>query len=1255
MRHLLFSLTLLLGFLFVTSAQQGFLDPNKLTLSGRSVTTTNYPNADDVMIDDVIKVEYAPNGCAVTWDDTAIKVLTEEGRRDNRVLRFHYCQSYEKLTLVLLQTITEDGKVTDLNIDEVTAVMTDRSQMSSNIYDPNDKILQARIPDLQLNMIVRYLVRREIFKPRVPNTFSDYQVFEYSSPILHSFYQIRAPRELPLQKHEILSPFEDTLEYMSEETPEGIVHTWEVKQVPQALPEPQMPKMYTCVQRVLVSTIPTWEEVSKWYWNLCLPHLKTNEEIEKKVLELTKDCHDDTQKIRSIFRFISQEIRYMGETTETEAPGYEPHDVTQTFGKRHGVCRDKAALLCAMLRFAGFNAYPVLISVGPLKDKEVPQPYFNHAITCVENEGSYTLMDSTNENTVELFPAYLANCSYLVARPEGEDLQTSPVPPSSANSLTIDSTSYLDEHGTLIGNTTMHFKGINDTIYRSFFAGNTPDDIKNYLEKVVNSTIPGALLKNYELSPKDMMETDTEITLKLTYSAPNYVSGNDELSFLHIPSFQKKFGIHNFIIGDASLDKRRFPFQCRYKCAVHEKNSIHCAAKWGTPESIPEFKEIDCNTMKYKKELQLYGNNNLNYTSDMQIETIMFSPEEYAELKENLKIIEYNAKKMPVLRRKQEIVEPENEPDIVKLSETTDITLQSACTWTEKHYVKFQIMSYGGKKDYSELKLQFIPEFEDVKLEFAKVHNGETCTELNLAENKLMDAGWNGSAQRYPKGHTLVANLPAVEIGSIIEYQYTYVRKQGDIPFSFVTSFRETAPVLHRSVTISHHTSIPIAINLSQNGTFMPKGTDNVKYEKKEAKGIVQHSWTCTNQKPFSPEANLPRLRYILPSLCVTTGNWKNYCAQMKKAIESKTHATPAIQKIVEEMKGMDDLKKARAIHDMVARSIRSAGPEFHRLSLDTISEAGATLTDGYGNALDRAVLIYTLLAFNGFKPELILAQGSLCSEKVENELISFFAPTLFASPIVRVKCDGKWIWFNESTQYAEPGTCGYENHKALGMDGKIFTIEVPDKYKSRTYTQMHIRLFPNGDARIEVKDTFYGTSYNSLNKKISEQTKEDRRRYHLSLLDSLSATATADGDLITNVKSYPAVIYYAANVKNLATSQGDLLYLTCPIEGVFSAPQNKRVLPFEYTGKATSQTDVLIDLPDDYAKINYISPSKKFILPEETYTYLFKSSSTKNSITISTVLNANPFLLSASRYEGLQSVLRQIVSPALNTIILSK
>lgn len=127
-----------------------------------------------------------------------------------------------------------------------------------------------------------------------------------------------------------------------------------------------------------------------------------------------------------------------GITAETEAPGYEPHDVSLTFNQRYGVCRDKAALLVSMLELAGLKAYPVLFMAGYPKDDEVPNNYFNHAIVAVEDTpGHYILMDPTYETTAELLPSTMANMSYLVARPQGDVLRRSPLVPTANNLLRI--------------------------------------------------------------------------------------------------------------------------------------------------------------------------------------------------------------------------------------------------------------------------------------------------------------------------------------------------------------------------------------------------------------------------------------------------------------------------------------------------------------------------------------------------------------------------------------------------------------------------------------------------------------------------------------------------------------------------------------------------------------------------------------------------------------------------------------------------
>jgi transglutaminase-like putative cysteine protease len=118
--------------------------------------------------------------------------------------------------------------------------------------------------------------------------------------------------------------------------------------------EPSMPPYENVLQRLLVSTTPDWQFVSKWYWELSKPHLDaTAPEMKQTVDQLTSGASSDRAKIQSIFNHVAKKVRYMGLTPEKDRPGFEPHDVKLTFTNKYGVCRDKAALLVSMLQTSG--------------------------------------------------------------------------------------------------------------------------------------------------------------------------------------------------------------------------------------------------------------------------------------------------------------------------------------------------------------------------------------------------------------------------------------------------------------------------------------------------------------------------------------------------------------------------------------------------------------------------------------------------------------------------------------------------------------------------------------------------------------------------------------------------------------------------------------------------------------------------------------------------------------------------------------
>ncbi|MBO4344185.1 MAG: DUF3857 domain-containing protein [Victivallales bacterium] len=1235
--------------------EKGFLDIGQIVQNAKLATLSRYPDANDVMIDDEIVTTYTPDGKSVTWDDTAVKVLTEEGRRDNRVLSFHFNQSYGRATVTLVQTISEDGKVTEHDIAKISATMTDRSQMSSNIYNPNDKILRVNIPSLEINDIVRYVVKRETTKPRVPNTFSDFEVLEYTSPIMRYSYTVNAPSALPLKNRALLSPIEGTVEYTSQATADGVMHKWVALNVPQAHPEPKMPALYTCVQRLLVSTIDTWEDVSKWYWNLCLPHLTTNDEIDAKVKELVAGKATPMEKIRAVFHFVSQEIRYMGETVETEAPGYEPHDVAQTFGKRHGVCRDKAALLAAMLRSAGFQAFPVLINAGPLKDVEVPQPYFNHAVTCVWEDGKYILMDSTDESTAELFPAYLGHKSYLVARPEGEKLQVSDVPDADTNLMRISTHCDIDDDGNLSGYSTMSFGGINDNAYRGFFIQNPEDENRLFIQRMLRRTIPGAVIHRFKLSPEDMRDSDTPLALEISFTAPQVMGGDAKTAFAELPQLNGNLGIVNFIIRDTSLDKRRFPLLTNYKCATEEDLTVCFAPAWGMPFSLPEYRNIQNDCMTWKCDIG-FGDGQLSLHTRYAIDTVEFSSQQYSELKESLKTIAANGKMLPIFDRTlaAEAAERRSQPDVVFLDSRENYTLKDEYAWTTTKYVKLQVTSYSGKKDYSELQLTYVPSVEDLRIDYAKVYNGAKCTELNLQENKRMDAAWNASAPRYPKGTTLVANLPSVEIGSVIEYQYTIEHKAKTVPFSLVSSFRTFNPIRSKSISVTCPKNVNLRHLVSQNGKFVKSDDVNITETADEQNDAVTLTWTAQNQPEIKSESNLPRLRYILPCVAANTGSRRNFLADISEAVRDNIAEGPSMQKIVEKMDGMSAIRKVLAVRNMVARDIRTAGPSHFSVPFTALTAAEKTLRDGYGNSLDKAILIYGLLKSAGLKPELVLAKSTRESEEIEKDVTASFYADTFSVPLIRVKADGVTCWLNESTQYAELGTCAYEGHKAIAMDGKVFTITPDAKFLTKTPKETAATLNPDGSARLEVTYTYYGNSFNSMKKQLEEYTPEDRRRFYLSLQNSISPSAKEEGELKTDFSSYPGTVSFAVTVPDFATVQGDLMHVFLPVPGTFAINEDRRTLPFEYKSMHRIQNTLTIALPPEFNTIVYEPGSSRTVLSPNSFLSI-KTFRKPELFTFEATATLAPFYAGMDRVPALQEQLRKLDNLSRNMLVIQR
>ena len=1242
----------------------GILGSDKLLAALKEVSKEKYPNADDVLVDDYILTEYNPDGTSSTWDDTCVKVLTEKGKRDNRTLAFHYTLPYSKVSLKKLEVIKSSGKTIEIDVAKNSKEMVNASQMSTNIYNPNSKILKINIPGLEIGDAVRYVSLRNTVKTKVPNSWSDYFQLEYTSPIKHLAIEVVSPDELPLAKIEVRDGGKGNIKYKVDKVEHATIHRWDVSNVPRLFPEPNMPPMFSVSQRLLLSTIRSWKDLSNWYWVLCDPHIKAvSPEMKAKIQDIvSKSGPKAIDRIRSIFKFVSQEIHYQGITTETVAPGYEPHDAKDTFASKNGVCRDKATLLVSMLRLAGLKAYPVLIMAGPKKDPNVPNPYFNHAIACVEKpDGSYMLMDPTNENTRALLPAYLCDKSYLVAKPEGSGLMLSPVVPADKNLVKIDTYASLSESGMMIAETSIKFNGINDSAYRGYFARTKPADRKKLFERVIKTISPTARLVEYNIQPSNIRDTSKALQVFLRFVATDILVKGDGRVVLPSPWLGRSVGMVNFVLGKTGLGKRRFPLVTDVTCGVVEHFELDLGNAVEDVVAIPASQPIDGKVLSWNRGLS-FKNGVLEGNSEFLLKTVEFSPKQYLTLKSALCAIEYDDRKSPIFLRRGGRMS-ERDANSIVLNEKTNCVVKNDSEWKTTTMVKRKILTYAGQKRYSNLAIHYNPIWEDAKVEYVKVTAPDgSVKKVSAKETNIMDEPWVGSAPRYPPGKIRVLSVPGVVKNSIVEYKVTRVYKKRPF-FSIMRFFRDFDPINGKSLDIIVPEGMKLEVS-NKEGKGTPLFSFSVSDDEK------RFSWRGGAAPALRYERGMPPLWAFVPSCVVSSGKWSDYAKAVsntvvKAAAGQKRAEAKTVEILAALAKKHTPTDEITAIRNFVAEKIKLAGPEFGKLPLSCATPADKTLLDGYGNSLDRAILLFSMLKSAGFEPEMVLS-GAIPGIDSLKRLDGVPVGGVFTRPLVSVTpADGKPIYLNDTDQYARLGTSPDQDNAALFCSsGKIGKIKVDKKNRTGMDSIYAIMLQPNGHATIKIKRVLRGADFALWNRKYAEMTPEERGRHFQELVADFAQSAKPVGKLRTNFSTYPGVVTFSVEVPRFAVVENNYLYLKLPksVGDVLGVNSDSRDTPF-LIGRARKTTNTyILTLPERYAKkIPIAPPTDSWTLPCGAGSVSVSNDrdifgpSPKPVMFIQQEVDIRPALISKDEFEMARIVAGKMLNRRTKTLLLEK
>jgi hypothetical protein len=579
---------------------------------------SDYPGSDYLFIFDSTDVDMQENGLSYRNMHKLIKVLTPEGARKLNHLKFRYDPLSAYVEIKKVKIYRNDGTIDELGPEKIK----DYPAPARMIYwGARHKMID--IGNIKPGEAIEIFMFRKGFTyallqqestnppddskyvPPMKGHFYDIVEFWNDQPIKKKVYKVKIPKTKTLY-HQFYNGRIYSYDYNAGDKRQYVFIKNNVGPVPT---EPHMVAVSDIAPKLIITTTEKWEEKSLWFYNVNKDYgsFEFTEEIQKKTNEILKGAETEQDSIAQLTHWVADNIRYSG-LSMGEGEGYTLHKATMTFEDRCGVCKDKAGILVAMLRAAGFESYAAM-TMARSNIEDIPADQFNHSITVVKlSNGEYKLLDPTwVPFTRELWSSLEQQQDYLLGVPEGADLMETPVSPPENHYFKMNGKSTLHENGTLEGEFSIEAEGQSDGAIRGMFTRSFQRDWDAALESQIRKISPNIEILEMKYSnPYNYQKENMRITVQ--YRIPDYaVVTNEEIIFTPVIAKELFTSANYHLQFNPDRKKRQYGFRDRCSRLV-ELNETITLPSIEKAVYLPTADKIEGSAASFEGGYQLEGN-----------------------------------------------------------------------------------------------------------------------------------------------------------------------------------------------------------------------------------------------------------------------------------------------------------------------------------------------------------------------------------------------------------------------------------------------------------------------------------------------------------------------------------------------------------------------------------------------------------------------------------------------------------------------
>ena len=373
-------------------------------------------------------------------------------------------------------------------------------------------------------------------------------------------------------------------------------------------------------------------------------------------------------------------------------------------------------------------------------------------------------------------------------------------------------------------------------------------------------------------------------------------------------------------------------------------------------------------------------------------------------------------------------------------------------------YVKRQILTYKGKKEYADFKYTYNRSRQHVKLLKAQTTTREGKI-LTVKPEEMHDipASWNSEVSLYSQARQMVLSLPAVEPGSTIEIEIEVTGING---FWCQEYFRLNDPILEKEVIIEAPVSPKLQFRAPEN---LP-----LEFQQKPAANDYQrYQWRGTNIPALTPERGASS--HLEQGFCLLASSFSSW--RQVADFFNKSFTTARQPDKDQPTKIAIDNTAAAPISDELYRRIRTLTT--YEISFqDTNFKVQPPVTTkqlSYGTDCDLALLFAQQLELYRQPAGIIMVDSQ---RRILKKFTDFPYPGWWDTALVKSITD----FFLFSHAKEAPGITGFD--QSLGLDlatGKLITVK--DREANQTDTELSLDLTNFPAARGELNLTLKGSA----------------------------------------------------------------------------------------------------------------------------------------------------------------------------------